>query len=59
VVIWANSTKLPKEGFPDAHEAFTGEKPNVAHFQEFGTDVWIYQEVQKADKLFGHVNKFR
>jgi transposase InsO family protein len=45
--------RSPTKALPDGitpHEAFTGEKPNVAHFKEFGTHVWIYQEVQKAGK---------
>jgi len=36
--------KTPQEGW-------TGNRPNVSHFQEFGTAVWILREGQKLSKL--------
>jgi len=33
------------------HEVWTGEKPNVSHFQEFGTNVWVLKEGDKLSKL--------
>ncbi|GBE90191.1 hypothetical protein SCP_1900400 [Sparassis crispa] len=32
-------------------EAWTGNKPNVAHLREFGSDVWILTEGQNLSKL--------
>ena len=33
------------------HEAWTGEKPDVRHFHEFGCDVWILDESTDRSKL--------
>src|ERR1700728_1864294 len=33
------------------HEAWTGEKPNVSHLQEFRSDVWVLKEGVKLSKL--------
>src|SRR5258706_4269997 len=39
------------------YEAWTGKKPWVAHFQEFGTDVWILDEDKSKSKFNPHANK--
>ena len=39
------------------HEAWTGRKPNVAHFHEFGCDVWILDTGDRS-KLDPKANKF-
>jgi hypothetical protein len=33
------------------HEAWTGEKPDVSHLREFGSDVWVLKEGIKLSKL--------
>jgi hypothetical protein len=33
------------------HEAWTGEKPNISHLQEFGSEVWVLKEGVKLSKL--------
>ena len=33
------------------HEAWTGKKPDVSHFREFGSDVWILDESKNRSKL--------
>ena len=33
------------------HEAWTGEKPNVSHFREFGCDIWVLREGENVSKL--------
>jgi hypothetical protein len=33
------------------HEAWTGEKPDVSHFREFGCDVWVLIQGEKISKL--------
>jgi transposase InsO family protein len=33
------------------HEAWTGKKPDVTHFREFGSDVWILDESINRSKL--------
>ena len=32
-------------------EAWTGKKPNVSHFREFGSDVWVLDESKNRSKL--------
>src|SRR5258707_320443 len=39
------------------YEAWTGKKPRVAHFQEFGTDVWILDEDKSKSKFDPRTNK--
>jgi hypothetical protein len=47
--------RSPTKALPNGitpHEAFTKEKPNVSHFQEFGAPVWIFREdVKSLSKL--------
>jgi hypothetical protein len=39
-------------------EAFTGEKPDISHLQEFGSDVWVLtQATNKRGKLDGKAKK--
>jgi hypothetical protein len=33
------------------HEAWTGQKPNISHFREFGCDVWVLLQGEKQSKL--------
>jgi Reverse transcriptase (RNA-dependent DNA polymerase) len=33
------------------YEAWTGQKPNVAHLREFGCDVWVLDESKNRSKL--------
>jgi hypothetical protein len=33
------------------HEAWTGQKPDVSHFREFGCDVWVLNQGEKGSKL--------
>ena len=33
------------------HEAWTGQKPDVLHFCEFGCDVWVLNQKEKGSKL--------
>ena len=33
------------------YEAWTGKKPNVSHFREFGSDVWVLDESKNRSKL--------
>ena len=33
------------------HEAWTGRKPDVSHFREFGCDVWVLNQKEKGSKL--------
>ena len=33
------------------HEAWTGKKPDVSHFREFGCDVWVLNQGEKGSKL--------
>ena len=33
------------------YEAWTGKKPDVSHFREFGCDVWILDETKNKSKL--------
>ena len=33
------------------HEVWTGEKPDVSHLREFGSDVWVLKEGVKLSKL--------
>ena len=33
------------------YEAWTGEKPGVDHFREFGCDVWVFDEDKTRSKL--------
>ena len=33
------------------YEAWTEKKPNVSHFREFGSDVWILDESKNRSKL--------
>src|SRR5258705_5793259 len=39
------------------YEAWTGKKPWVAHFQEFGTNVWILDEDKSKSKFDPCTNK--
>ncbi len=39
------------------YEAWTGKKPQVAHFREFGSDVWILNEDKSKSKFDLHANK--
>ena len=38
-------------------ELWTGTKPDVSHFREFGKPVWIYAK-QQTDKLRAWANQF-
>jgi hypothetical protein len=40
------------------HEAFTGQRPNVAHLREFGSDVWILDQRDGRSKLDPKARKF-
>ncbi len=40
------------------YEAWTGKKPQVAHFREFGSDVWILDEDKSKSKFDPHANKY-
>jgi hypothetical protein len=33
------------------HEVWTGRKPNISHFREFGSDVWVLHQGEKQSKL--------
>lgn len=33
------------------YEAWTGKKPDVSHFREFGCDVWVFDETKNKSKL--------
>jgi hypothetical protein len=33
------------------YEAWTGKKPDVSHFREFGCDVWVLDESKNRSKL--------
>jgi len=39
------------------YEAWTRKKPQVAHFQEFRSDVWILDEDKSKSKFDLHANK--
>ncbi len=39
------------------YEAWTRKKPQVTHFQEFGTNVWILDEDKSKSKFDPHANK--
>jgi hypothetical protein len=41
------------------HEAWTGEKPDVSHFREFGCDVWVLNQGEKGSKLDPKSSKMR
>jgi len=40
------------------YEAWTGNKPDVLHFREFGCDVWVLDETKNRSKLTPKSNKF-
>jgi hypothetical protein len=40
------------------HEAWTGNKPDISHLQEFGSDIRILQEGKKLSKLAPKSRKF-
>src|SRR5260370_7379584 len=40
------------------YEAWTGKKPQVAHFREFGSDIWILDEDKSKSKFDLHANKY-
>ena len=33
------------------YKVWTGKKPNVSHFREFGCDIWILDESKNKSKL--------
>ena len=33
------------------YKAWTGKKPNVSHFREFGSDIWVLDESKNRSKL--------
>src|SRR6266498_4392158 len=39
------------------YEAWTGKKPDVTHFREFGCDVWVLDESKNRSKLDRKSNK--
>ena len=39
------------------YEAWTRKKPQVAHFREFGSDIWILNEDKSKSKFDLHANK--
>ena len=40
------------------YEAWTGNKPDVSHFREFGCNVWVLDETKNRSKLAPKSNKF-
>ena len=50
VYIWNQSPTRALKG-KTPHEAWTRKKPDVSHFREFGSDVWILDESKNRSKL--------
>src|SRR5260370_35545855 len=40
------------------YETWTRKKPQVAHFREFGSDIWILNEGKSKSKFDPHTNKY-